>query len=690
MDSSNCLQCPQGQYQDEYAQTECKSCAKNMFSDGGTTACAECAFGQYRHAGLLSDLITIQPRPDNAIDTGVVGQYRVPHSPSTTVRVGNHVRWTFGTTSASYKNQREFIVTRILRNFNLDNSILYSTSFGGISMASGTSLAQYTEVSTIPQTAHDQYLIEGDVFRVQTDGTWSTVTDTSIRVVWGNHNPQCHICNTAPTVEQGNILEVLNRVANVHCQICTNTSEYFSEDGECIPFGTPCSPGSYHIGSNECATCPVGWASPADYTFCPTGGDVATCPTDTVTVQERRWCVQCQEYEYPDPLNGFCSKCEPGFHNSNAAATCESCPAGKYHDADSAYPDKCRDCPGGWSQSAAGRRWCGKCGHGTYSTPTSCPDCPAGYDSYSRHLEFADSVAVFAQYASQQCLECTWGRYSKQGGRGETVWIRQGGSNPTASSNCKQCSGEGQYQDEKQASGCKSCTAAGLSATPIAVVHAWVKDYSVANNEEYRVTWAKAHEQKWIKCENATSLLAPIRSSLDITKAKDQYWDKSQYEWTTVIAWPSEPTLKTGGRRLAYTPVKHDRVQRLGSAHDTCKTDVVGAASQYVSVVESLLCEQSAPLEFNRSAISSLYLANVRVPEDLTKAVCTSNIDVDTWTCTQELADPQRSIYDASGLTFNHLKSIYNYEQCEPEPFCELNVEMGNIHRWSCITDGVV
>jgi hypothetical protein len=298
---------------------------------------------------------------------------------------------------------------------------------------------------------------------------------------------------------------------------------------------------------------------------------------------------------------------------------------------------------------------------------------------------------------------------------------------------CSRCDGEGEYQDEFEQSSCKTCSAAGLEATPLDDVMDHLKEYiecvetgkyypfpdtvhnsSYTGYDCYKVTnynldnaymnWQDkitAHSMKWIKCRNATSVLAPWWRA-DSSGVWDKYFDSAShpagYKFNGTISYGGKYLLNrarnTAAKRLnSHHPAKlMSTIENTPAVEDTCSLSYIYSDSRVGNMtkeelmdamkeISSVLLRRGAstdilPFDIPMFSVKNLYNAQGTCSEG---DIC-NNIDLESFTCSDTGIGGQT--IPVTGLSRNKLTSLFT---CG-DPMANIcqNSTL-NLTTWECI-----
>ena len=227
---------------------------------------------------------------------------------------------------------------------------------------------------------------------------------------------------------------------------------------------TPCLPGTYSLGADNCSTCADGYAASTAGTAACTICDAGTVPNTNHT-----GCIICLAGTFSTTGAVECTSCDAGKYSDDEADACTSCDAGT---ASSIGASNCTSCDAGTYSSTAASS-CTSCGAGKYSTAgsDSCSACNTGSD---------DTVGLSSVAGSAECEKCESGYY------------RDGNA-------CEKCSGDGVDCDSmSELTSGVEVSYATLEALPMAA--GWFRFLDTSGSAQvYECTYAPAN------CEGSSS-----------------------------------------------------------------------------------------------------------------------------------------------------------------------------------------
>jgi len=364
-DTTRCIQCPPGEYQNQEGQTSCISCPSDEYQDQyGQSSCKTCPEGNY-----MPDRTQCKPCP--------AGQYQNLNSqPSCNACISPYYQPNTGQTGC---------FSCAVGHYRPDSTQCYPCAIGKYQDVAGK-----TSCKTCPS---GQYQDE--------------TGKNSCKICYaGNYVPdstKCIACSAGKYQDQN---------GQPSCNDCP-AGQYQPNTGKtsCIP----CLAGNYMPDSTKCIECPAGKYQ--DQNGQPACND---CPVGQYQPNTGKTsCIPCLAGNYM-PDNTKCLQCDPGnYQDENGKSTCKQCEAGYY--ASSSGTVTCTACPilPNGPLMFTGQSVCQNCPDGKVPDPptkTSCY-CAPGTGLSGGVCKTCDPGYIQSDYANVACSPCGKGYFQSDPGQ---------------------------------------------------------------------------------------------------------------------------------------------------------------------------------------------------------------------------------------------------------------------------------
>ena len=413
-----CQECPEGWYQDEEQQWECKGCPSGYFAKNRIVECVTCPEGFFQNQAN-------QPSCS-----------KCPNG-----------WWTdWEDTSA---------------NTQCSNSIISLEYYADLSNPSEyyPTVRHAKKCDTLPVGTVCREESAGNVIQycnpgnfMQTDGICSACPTG-----WYQNKRGRTSCDSCPAgYHQSN-------EGQTQCNSCV-AGKYEDVTGQSSCKN--CNTGHYqeNYGHDQCKVCPAGYHQPdAGKTQC------VSCAAGYHQSNEGQSdCTACVAGQYAPPYSSaqiseqICLACAAGFFQSQSGQTiCIACDAGQYQN--NTGQRDCKDCAPGKYQRNTGQLTCTDCDAGQYQNQSgqlTCIDCDAGqFQETSGQNSCTDCVPGQFQGTSGQtnCIACDAGQYQNNTGQRDCTSCDAGQyQSQSGQQTCTYCNA-GQYQSELGEVTCTDC-----------------------------------------------------------------------------------------------------------------------------------------------------------------------------------------------------------------------------------------
>eukprot|EP01045_Picozoa_sp_COSAG04_P013969 COSAG04_NODE_1020_length_8729_cov_2.983082_3_plen_1985_part_00 len=369
LSATSCTACALGSADtDSDPATPCEVCDFGQFADSGTTACVDCAAGQYDHdlTDSYVDVVSIDAAADQVVADGLPTSEALAH------------------VAAGHKLQ--------LRNKPID-----------VAVASIDASANTITMSSVSHEIQAGETVQLQDASGQTCGAAPKGTDLSVTGVNGTELSFADLTAGDGSANTNCVVELAcTAVPQPPTDFVVHTKAPEGND-TAITFSSPDIAGA-GTATNCQLVLPSGSKSPC--VSCPAG----RYTSDLGTVYR---CFQC--------VAGKTTVDADGVFSTSGAQACSNCAAGKY-DHDSQAETECQGCSAG-TASTEGETTCASCDAGKYAGAESsqCTDCAAGQfdnDSNSSTVCAACSAGRKSAAGQDSCALCPAG---KEAGVGSTA-----------------------------------------------------------------------------------------------------------------------------------------------------------------------------------------------------------------------------------------------------------------------------
>ena len=451
-DSTRCLQCPEGRFQDQTGQKSCKDCVfgQNYQDERGAASCKDVSDCE---PGLYKGLIATVYRDQECLNCSR-GRY------STTQNV-------VSCTTCSYGQYQDEEGKTLCDPHSLCNPGQYIFPFGN--------------------TTNDRGCTDCPLGRYETSRV-SYMCKYCPRGFKGNTLPGQTSCVACPSGTYD---------PSEQTGLCVNTSVGHYQPYEGTIAQLQCPPGEYQDeeGQIRCKDCAAG--SYNDVYGASVGGACKLCETGKYQdIEGASLCVVCALGTYQDVVGqSQCKDCPNGRYGSTTGLdTCAVCDTGRYQN-DTKQTD-CIDCVSGQYQDQVGQSQCKDCLKGSYiplKGASECLLCPQGrFESETGSIECDKCVVGRYQgfSGSLDCVDCPNGRY------GSTTGLVE----------CENCPSGSSHQLTKQtnASVCESCLVGSYAGFGLS--------YVLESSKRYVGFVAPTLEDALARC-NITSMCVGVSES---------------------------------------------------------------------------------------------------------------------------------------------------------------------------------
>ena len=429
---NECLDCPEGTYQDEEGGIHCKWCPLGTWSDKrnqtSTESCFNCHAGTYDNRSRQKTSLV-------RLDTGERVTAYNPNSIKSTDCTDSCPR-------GYYSAIGEGVCTSCPKG------------------KAHVGFAKFDSIDECLVCEGGQYSIGGDCIDCPMGYYSAGEVDSCTSCPKGTYADAIKTvtCKNCPVNTQS-----VTRGRSTACEDCPNG--IFSTGGPVADDAAECREcfqGRY-TDSGECKGCVAGQYNDRpdkSYTSC------LHCPTgkySTVTKSEvSSDCQDCPTGKWSETTGAnVCQDCSAGKYSSasgsNSSSTCQDCSAGKYSAASGA--NSCQTCPAG-QMSVTGATECENCAAGKWSATSGvgvCQDCPTG--------QFSPNTGAVSVVS---CLDCPAGKYFETASSGASSAdicqdCPEGKYNPSQPGKpCSNCE-NGRYTDIEGSSSCDICSAGKYS-----------------------------------------------------------------------------------------------------------------------------------------------------------------------------------------------------------------------------------
>ena len=514
-----CYACNNAEYQNEYGQTECKLCADGHFAPttNGHTKCQKCPSGYYGFSKFLS---TMEIKFINLRNGNGYGYCSNPDLKN------RNACQTGSSTWKTYRKCQDIpgnIVweTTIRSKYECRDAWLHFVTNDEI-VVTNDEKQYWTENNKI-SLLFDKYRPICSYFRgIKCDEHEISCSEGQVwlyppKIYW---NTKSIMTNTAQQTNSEHANTEYNRLNTkvAACKVNINS--------------TKMPPHLIDKNAIQCHQCPSGQFSTKEGHI--KYGDTYRCRYCI----DQDICTRCDWGRYSRPDRKFGETTYEKYMEDNYGLDITQWPPEEQY--------YCSTCPAGWDSAARTFTWkqgteyelgasdgCQLCVPGTYSRFVETNEYEHDLGKYGRYKGHSGYIIVDGQSNDATSVsDYDMERRKEDYFLNKRILLEHTG--------CSRCDGEGEYQDEFGQSTCKTCSDAGLEATPLDEVIAHLKEFieCVPNGEPgvgtlldtspdgydcYRTNnvhsglfgaWnenilIRAHGMKWIKCRNATSALAP-------------------------------------------------------------------------------------------------------------------------------------------------------------------------------------
>ena len=506
------------------------------------------------------------------------------------------------------------------------------------------------------------------------------------------------------------------------CQNCP-VGKYITDYGNC----EPCQGGKYSAanatgclscdagkfsqpGSLSCSPCDAGkFSQPGSSSCspCPEGKKNSSLPGNETTA-----CDACEVGKFqPSTGQVSCQDCPVGqYQNSGSQSVCKSCPIGKYQD--SSGETICKSCSVGKYNNKEGQNnsvACVQCTPGYYTNDTAtveCQTCPDGYYQ-SEHGKSDCDACLVGKYGHSEgtepaCQNCPVGYYSDVNAS-KVCYICPAGSITgtygTGGTFCEECpTNKNSYQSNST-----ECFKAPRVTFDGTEVETCSPDVTMVWQNQADDIW-EVSKENYIACNTTGGThRAPLELRdgskplpLGAIAGKTRYFISTR-NCTDDGKFLTSCTNKTFGIVNAYNTSGQCQKQcarwrgAIKSGFQDGDIDIelrganCNAMQANVKPVSSDMC-QLFLIQAKWQVVKKLYHMNGHNcgVDDTPKACPNKNLNLETWTCTQDNSNIDQKIVDASTLTFEKLKHLYNAHQCGLKGTVCANQYL-NVTSWECV-----